>query len=136
MTLTTNSDLQTSEVHTSMSPPKSTSSTQRSPSFKPNLPHTHLARPSRSELLVEVLSAVALQEVAVAVEALRSSAKRPVALVRAGQLQMANLPVRAVKNPALGIAGRVSSPVEEGGRQDTVEADAVVNPSLEDVELV
>lgn len=130
-TLTTNSDLRTSEVHTSMSHPKSTSSTQKSPSFKPNLPHTHLARPPRTKLLAEVPSAVALQEVAVAGETLRSSAKHPVALVRAGQQQMANLPVRAVNDPAPGIAERVFSPVVEEGRQDPLEADAVVNPTLE-----
>lgn len=136
MTLMTNSDLQTSEVHTSTSRPKSTSSTQKSPSFKPELPHTHLARPPRTSLLTEVLSAVALQEVAVVVESLGSSAKHPVALVKAIQQQMANLPVRAVKNPAPGIAGRVSSPVVEEGRQDPVEADAVANPSPEEVGLV
>lgn len=136
MTLTMNSDLQTSEVHTSMSHPKSTSLTQKSPSFKPNVPHTNLARPPRTKLLTEVLSAVALQEVAVVVETLGSSAKHPVALVRVRQQQMANLPVKEVNNTAPGIAGRVSSTVVEKGRQDLVEADAVVNPSLEEVGLV
>lgn len=136
MTLTTNSDLQTSEVHTSMLHPKSMSSTQKSPSFKLNLPHTHLARPPRIKLSAEVLSAVALSEEAVGAETSRSSAKHQVARVRAGQQQMANLRVRAVNNSAPGIAGKVFSPVVEGGRQDPVEADAVVNPSLGEAGLV
>lgn len=136
LTLTTNSDLQTSEVHTSMLHPKSMSSMQKSPSFKPNLPHTHLARPPRIKLPAEVLSVVALSKVAVGAETSRGSGKHPVARVRAGQQQMANHWVRVVKNLALGIAERVFSPVVEEGRQDRVEADAVVNLSLGEEELV
>lgn len=130
LTLTTNSDPQTSEVHTSMSHPKSMSSTQKSPSFKPNLQHTHLARPPRIQLPAELLSVVALSEVVVDAETLRSSAKHPVARVGAGQQQMANLRVRVVNNLALGVAERVFSLVVGEGRQDSVEADAVVNLSL------
>lgn len=136
LTLTTNSDLQSSEVHTSMSHPKSMSSMQKSPSFKPNLTHTHLARPPRIKLPAEELSVVALSKVAVGAEASRSSAKHPVARVRAGQQQMANHRVRVVNNLALGIAERIFSPVVEEGRQDRVEADAGVNLSLGEEELV